>query len=135
MTHRTILIFLTVLGVGCKDSPPQTTGNSAEQTTQQKPSPTLTVAATPQESPPEQVQWTKALKAREPELIQQVLTRHDLVAGSIDITVTDTLLIKVSGKDRTCERQVPRGWVEAELITNFDHTLDHCVREIVEPMR
>ncbi len=123
-----------VLSMGCKEpsaaSPLAET--TAAQTTQQKPVESV-VAAPVQPTPPDQTQWTEALFAREPELIQQVLTRYDLAPGSVEVKMSDTLFLTASHEGRTCERQVAKGWVEAELITNFDHTLDYCVREIMKP--
>lgn len=136
MTARaTIFILIAALSIGCKkpDSPPTPSTAQSTQTAQRRAVPahdTKTAAPAPNS---DEAEWTKALKAREPELIQQVLARHGIKPGSVDIKVSDDLLVEVSGQEQTCERQVPSGFVEAELITNFDHTLDYCVRKIMEP--
>ena len=110
-------------------APPETSQTSAPTTEViTKTSPQAMVAA----PNPDEAMWIANLRARQTELVQQVLERHALTPGSVEVTFED-MVLRVRKDGKSCERQVPRGWVEAELVTNFDHTLDHCVRELTVP--
>lgn len=42
------------------------------------------------------------------------------------------LRVRMSANQKVCERQVPHGAVLGEWMTNLDHTLDRCVKDLFD---
>lgn len=101
-------------------NPPQAAQTSA-QTTHQQPS------AGPESASPH----LAAAQAELPALTAQVAERHGLIAAELTVTLTPDLQLKATHKNESCVLAVPDGVVAAELITNVDHTLDRCVRQLL----
>ncbi len=114
----TLLVFLSLV-IGCEQT----------KAPAQKVSPPPTTEA-PKAPTPEVIGLVE-LRETETQLIEQVLTRHGVRADSVEIRLDDALNLEVTGPTGTkCSRKVPSAFVPAELITNFDHTLDHCLRDV-----
>ena len=127
-----LALAVFVMVAACKAepaAPPETSQTSAPAPELIDKTPPQAMVAAPN---PDEAMWIAKLRARQAELVQQVLERHALTPGSVEVTFED-MVVRVRKDGKTCERRVPRGWVEADLVTNFDHTLDHCVRELTTP--
>lgn len=90
----------------------------------------IPTAEAPKASTPEVVGLVE-LRETQTQIIEQVLTRHGISSDAVQIRLDDALNLDVTGPTGTkCSRKVPGAFVPAELVTNFDHTLDRCLRDV-----
>jgi hypothetical protein len=112
------LAFLVVV-IGC------------DQTKAPAPEVAATTAVEAPKVPTPEIVGLAELRETQTQVIEQVLTRHGVRAESVKIRLDDALNLEVTGPTGTkCSRKVPSAFVPAELVTNFDHTLDHCLRDV-----
>ncbi len=118
MTRWVLLAFVATV-IGCEQTQPPAP-NTAPTTTAQAP-----------KIPTPEVVGLVELREPQTQVIEQVLTRHNISADDVKISLDDALNLDVTGPTGTqCSRKVPSAFVPAELVTNFDHTLDHCLRDV-----
>ncbi len=71
------------------------------------------------------------LNAKKDEIVSQVLTRHELDPEKVDVRIGAPsglgVTVEIEGKKKV-KLKVPASKFPAELVTNFDHTLDRAVR-------
>lgn len=120
-----ILMLAVAIGSMACDQPPTAPQTTAPPTTPQ----TTAQPTTPQ--PESTSRHLAAAHTELPNLTVQVAERHGLTAPALAVELAADLQLKATYQGKTCTRTVPDGQVPAELITNVDHTLDRCVRELL----